>query len=504
MRVLFWLLVVTVVLLLSLSSALLAQSTTCETLIHQAFQTLGQTCGDAGGNSACFGHSASATFAAGETGTFAKPGDKLDLSSVQSILTLPLDTTAEQWGLALLNVPANVPLALSETGLKYILIGDTQVENAVAPENAFTPAPSITVTPVVAANLRASPSTDAQVLVSAPVGTELSADALSSDKGWVRVLNNGEAVWVSRQLVSAKSGKIDDLPVLGSDTRTLMQSFYLHTGADTPNCTSVLPSMLIIQGPSGLNATITVNGANIRFDSAIALRVTADNNLQVIVLGGGASIGGISIPAGFTLFVPLTPDNHDVAGLATGLRPITSDERNFLNIAAGDITQNNIVAAPLTVPTADQVAAVLVQLNSSAGSQTVAGPAAGKADCKRFKPTSPLGSLALGVTPFYWDGAPGATQYRLNIYGPDGSLRFTQDIESNSTTLQANTAGAIGDGSNFSWNVQALVNNQVACTTGTVSLPRDLTPQFVSGGGGGALPTPTVCYWDVGLGKLVC
>jgi Bacterial SH3 domain len=495
MRIRFLFLGIIVLLLLSISSVLSAQSSTCETIIHQAFQTMGQLCTSAGGSSACFGHSAEAIFADGGSGTFAQAGDTVDLSAVQSIQTLPLDTSADQWGLALLNVPANVPLAMSETGLKYILIGDSQIENAVAPKDAFTPVPSITVTPLVQANLRTSPSTDAQVIVSVPVGTELSADALSADKGWLRVLNKGEAAWVSRQIVAAKSGNIDDLPVLGVNTRTLMQSFYLSTAPDTPDCTNLMPSMLVIQGPAGLKATVTVNGADIRFDSAIVLRVTADNNLQIIALSG-ASTGSVSIPGGFTLTVPLTDDGRNTAGLPTNLRPITDDERAFLDVAASDITTNNVVSAPLTVPTADQVAAVLVGLNQAAGGQTTSGPAAGQTDCSKFKPTSPLGSLALGTTPFYWDGAPGATSYRVNIYGADGSLRSSPEITGNTTTLEANTADAIGDGSNFSWEVQALVNGQVACTTGRVSLPRDAFPQFV-GGGGGARPTPTHCIWKV-------
>ncbi len=496
MRIRLLLLGIAVLLLLSLSSVLNAQSSnTCQTLIHQVVTDLGQVCGDAAGNSACYGNSASVAFANGGSGTFAKAGDKLDLASVQSIQTLPLDTATNQWGLAVLNVHANVPLALSSTGLKYILVGETEIENVVAPDNAFQPVPAITVTPLVAANLRSSPSTDAQVIVSAPVGTELSADAISADKGWVRVLNNSESAWVSRQIIAAKDGSIDDLPVLGSDTRTLMQSFILHTSADTPDCTNLFPSMLYIQGPSGFNAAITVNGVNIRFDSAIALRVTAENNLQLIALSGGASTGGVSIPAGFTLNVPLSADGRDAAGLATGLRPITSDERTFLDIATTDINGGSIVSTPITVPSAEQISAMLVSLNSAVGGQTTSGPAAGQADCSRFKPTSPLSSLALGVTPFYWDGAPGATTYRVNIYGPDGALRNSSEIGGNTTTLQADTAGAIGDGSNFAWDVQALVNGQVACTSGRVSLPRDATAQLVGNNGGGDIPKPTVCTW---------
>lgn len=481
-------------LVLLISSTIYAQPSACETLIHQAFDTLSQTCGDAGGSSACFGNSASAAVADG-AGSFAQPGDRLDLSVVQSIRTLPLDTNVNQWGLAMLNVQANVPLALSTTGLRYVMVGDTEIANAVAPENAFQPVQPITVTPLVAANLRSGPSTDAQVLVSAPVGTELLADALNADGAWLRVLNQGETSWVSRQIVAAKEGDIGSLPNVNSDTRTLMQSFYLRTNPATPECTNLLPSMLIIQAPPGLNATITVNGVNIRFSGVIALRVTADNNLQLFALSGGASTDGVSVPAGFTLYIPLVEGGREAAALATGLRPVNDEERTFLKIASGEF-ESNLLYAPITIPTADQIAAMLVQLNSAVAGQTTSGPASSEADCSRFKPTSPLGSLAFGVTPFYWDGASGATSYRLNVYGEGGDLRGSFDINGNNTTLSIDTAGGIGDGSTFAWDVQALVNGQVACSTGRVSLPRDAASQIVGGGGGGAVATPTSCTWS--------
>ena len=485
--------------LLVLTSNLQAQSdttSTCGPMIQSAFSTLDEACSGAGANSACFGSSANATLNGGNSATFSKSGDVVDLSQLESVHTLPLDTQTNQWGLASMNVHANVPLALSDKGLKYILVGDVEVENAVTPEDAFTPAPAVTVTPLVAANLRTGPSTDAQVIVSAKAGTELSADALSQDGGWVRVLNDNETAWISRQVVAAKDGKIDDLPKIGSNTRTFMQSFYLKTGQDLPDCSDAPPSMLVIQSPNGLNANITANGANIRFTSSIAMFVSADNNLHIIVLDGGANMGGISIPAGFTLSVPLAPDGHGVASPPTGLRPITDGERGLLTLAAGDISKN-LLYTPLTVPTAEEVSATLVQINSAAAGagQTTTGPASGKADCSRFKPTSPLGSLVNGSTPFYWDGAPGATTYRINVYSADGSLRSSNEINSNTTTLTVDTAGGIGDGTNFAWNVEALVDGQVACTTARVSLPRDAFPQFAGNTNSGGAK-PTACPWS--------
>ncbi|MBZ0284789.1 MAG: SH3 domain-containing protein [Anaerolineae bacterium] len=478
------------ILLLSLASGLAAQVGVCETTIQSAITLLNENCASAGGNTACLGSAGSATFSGAEQ-PFSTAGDTVDLSSLQTLHTLPLD--GEQSGLALMNVHANVPLAISEQGLKYVLLGDVEVENAVDAVNAFTPGAALTVTPLVAANLRTAPSTDAQVIVSAAVGTELSADGLSADGGWLRVLFENQVAWVSRQIVAAAEGNIDDLPVIGTDTRTFMQSFYLKMGGPDTECSQAVPPMLVIQSPGGVNANITANGAGIRFDSAIGLLVLPNKTMQLYVFAGGANVGGVSVPAGFMLNIPLTEDGREMGGLATGLRPINETERGFLSIVATN-TAGEALHAPLTLPSPEAVAATIAQINGAAGAQVIAGPASGRADCSRFKPTSPLGSLVNGTTPFYWDAAAGATSYRVNVFGEDGGLRATFDVDAVTTTISADTGATVGGGSNFAWNVEALVDGQVACTSGRVSLPRDANPQVV-GGGGGSAPQPTACTW---------
>jgi hypothetical protein len=488
-----------ILLLFGLSPGLSQETSVCTSLVQNKFVELVRNCADAGGNTACFGSSASASFSGSEATGFSQPGDILDLSEVSSITTLPLDTNADQWGLALLNVHANIPLSASQQGLKYFLLGDVQIENAVDPDTALQPGEPLIVTVIVAANLRSAPSTEAKILSSVPAGTELSVDGLSNGSGWLRVFHNGGMAWVSRQVVTPKEGDLDQLPELGRDAQTLMQSFFLKTGAKPSECAEVPPPMLVIQGPEGINASIVVNGTTIRFDSAIGLRVSSDNRLHIYVFDGSATIDNMSVPAGFTMNIPLSDDGYRPQGGPTGLHPINEDERSQLNLITNSLPPE-VLYNPLDLPTREQMAAMIAQMNSAAVGQTVAGPASSGVECSRFQPTSPLGSLANGITPFYWDGAPGATTYRLSIYGEDGELRGTYDVAASTTTLTIDTAGGIGTGSNFSWNVEALVDGQVACTTGVVSLPRDAFPQFVSGGGdggdgGSVVPTPTPCVW---------
>lgn len=462
-----------------------AQAEVCETLVQEVFGSLADKCAAAPGNSACFGRSASA-----DSGTFAAPGDVLNLAEVQSIQTGPLDVANGEWGLALLNVHANVPRALSDQGLKFFLMGEARIENAVAAEAAFTPVEPLTIVPLVAANLRGTPSLNGVVIANAPVGTELLADGRTPDGQWVRVLKDQQTAWISRQIVTAPAGDIETLPAIGADTQTPMQSFILSTGPDSAECAAA-PSALVIQSPGGILASILVNGVDIRFDQAVALRVI-DGKLQVTALGGSTSVTRLPLPAGFAVEVPLSEDGRAAAGAASSGRPITDGERQRLTQVIGGLPAG-LVYAPVSVPSAEQVAAVLANLNrpGAATTSTISG-----VDCAQFKPTSPLGGAALGVEPFYWDAARGATSYRLNIYNGQGSVVSSVDVSATSTTLSVDLSTMLDGSSVFSWNVDALLNGQIACSSSRVSTVTEARVELAGGGGGAPLPTPTACTWS--------
>ena len=90
------------------------------------------------------------------------------------------------------------------------------------------------------------------------------------------------------------------------------------------------------------------------------------------------------------------------------------------------------------------------------------------------KSASPLGGLPYGQVTFYWNAAPGATSYRVNLYNGDSVMT---SINSNGATTNAQgDASGLGDGSSFGWNVQALVNGEVACTSGKVTMFREAAP----------------------------
>lgn len=457
-----------------------AQQETCLAVAEAAFDGL-TACSGAGAATACFAMAAESDPAAD---VFASSGDSVALSALQSLTTAPLDTESEQWGMARLNVHANVPLTVSETGLTYLLVGDATIENGVDPSSAFVPATPVTIQALVGANLRSAPSTDARVIESAAAGTQLMASGISADGVWAYVTTENGVAWVSTQIIAPLDGDLSLLPVVTNDSRSLMQSFVLTTGTETSPCSVQSPSMLVIQAPGGVNAGVTVNSVDVRFSDAIVLRVTPENQMQLFVLAGGASTGVLSVPAGFTVLADLSDDGREIEGAWANLRPISPDERGFLSVL--ELFPADSLYTAFSVPTADEVAATLASVNqaSAGAAQTVS--ASGSGNCEGFQPTSPLDGFAFGQTTFYWDGVTGADQYRVNVY-TDGQLSNSTTIDALSTTTTIDTSsGGIGDGQGYGWNVEAISGGQVICSSGTVAMLRAANTQSVSDGGGGS------------------
>lgn len=466
----------------------------CQALVEQAFAALEQNCSTLERGTACVGFAG----VTAEGASLANPADRSPLTDLHSIQTGAFDADAEEWGVAVMDVPANVPAAMSGPAVTFLLLGDVSVENAVSADQIVQPGEPIEVTTLLGTNMRSGPSTDARVITSVGGGTPLIADALSADEAWLRVMYEDTMAWVSRDLVGTE-GSLDSLPVITPDSMSPMQEFYFRSGEG--GCDGAVPSLLVIQGPENMDVNLKVNGVDLRVRSTVALRTTDDNKMQVIVLSGGAYIGSLSIPAGFTMSVPLSEDGRSPAGDWENFRPLDGQELQQLAFMSSLPGADFLHGGGITIPTQRDIQSTLASLNSGGGgtSSGSAGPAAGQANCERFQPTSPLDGLAFGTTTFYWDAAPGATTYRLKIYSSGGTLLNSFDTTTDNTSLTVDTtSGSIGDGSLFGWEVDALVNGQVACTSGRVTIPRASAPVQVGGTGNSGAPTPTPVGWSAG------
>ncbi len=251
----------------------------CPPIVGRALESVGTACAGLGRNSACYGYrSVSATFSSPQpVGFFSRVGDTADLFTLETVRTSPLDLARNQWGVALLNLQASLPNTLPGQNLTFLLLGDAQIENAVAPEAAFRGGIPVNVRTILSANLYQSPSVDSAILGTLEAGSALPADARSEDDAWFRVTYNGQYGWAARTVLDVPAPAAR-LPVYSPQTYPApMQTFFLRTGAGSPICDEA-PDALIVQGPRGMTVDFTVNGANLRIGSTVVLRTLPLNS----------------------------------------------------------------------------------------------------------------------------------------------------------------------------------------------------------------------------------
>lgn len=480
---------------------------TCTALAQRAIVEVGQSCADMERNSACYGFNrVGATFFEEPTDDiFSKPSDRAPINTLSSIQTTPLDELLETWGIAVLRLQANIPNTLPGQNVIFILMGDTQVHNAVPADQAAQP--SDVVVDVVArtrARLRSLPDALANVLTVADSGQVLQADAVDPTGQWVRVVVNDVPGWMSRDVLS--EADFSALPVITADTRAPMQSFYLTTGLGDPQCNET-PSMLIVQGPRGVKIDLTVNEANIQIGSTIILRLLDANTMEITVLDGEAIVNNLVVPAGFKAIAPVnlpgaggsesTPEPEGtpapegtaeptpeaapritgslpaISGPWQGCRPLTLEEQSAIQSLTG--LPLDILNYPITMPGETNAFCQPPGSPPPAGGNTGDGPQSTPepvtiVDCRAFRATSPLDGSAFGLQQFYWDPAPGATSYRVNLFRADGSLAGSFSSTGATTNLTADTSVA-GGGFQFAWMVEALLDGQMVCTSQMVTIP---------------------------------
>lgn len=293
-----WAMMPVTLLLLLLSVSTAFAQFTCPQLVEQALLAVDQNCAGVGRNEACYGYNRVEASFLNEVAEdfFNQPADTASVIDLQSIRTAPLDLGSGEWGVAVMSLQANMPNTLPGQNVTFILLGDTEVENAVAPDEAFVPSNGIpvTVTFPQGAALRSGPGDNFNVIFPVAAGTVLTADGLSPDGAWVRTAHNDRPVW-ARRTTLADDPAIAALPTLNNELRTPMQAFYLRTGIGQPACEEAPDDILLVQGPEDIEIELTVNGANVSLGSSGAFRVVEINGepfLEVIVFDGEFIIEG--------------------------------------------------------------------------------------------------------------------------------------------------------------------------------------------------------------------
>jgi hypothetical protein len=111
---------------------------TCKAILRLAYQTLQDSCVLVARNQACYGNTqVQATPATDQPIQFEKSGDKVGLRAIKRLITSPLDTAANTWGLSLLKVQADLPDSLPGQNVIFLVYGNTSLENRSGDMRAF-------------------------------------------------------------------------------------------------------------------------------------------------------------------------------------------------------------------------------------------------------------------------------------------------------------------------------------------------------------------------------
>lgn len=122
-------------LILSVSMAVAQE--TCPTIVADALAATDSVCSGLGRNEACYGNIQISADLADSSLTFQQKGDIVALTEVQRLTLSPYVEESTEWGVALLNVQANIPDTLPGQGVTFLLYGDVDITNAGDAMEAF-------------------------------------------------------------------------------------------------------------------------------------------------------------------------------------------------------------------------------------------------------------------------------------------------------------------------------------------------------------------------------
>jgi hypothetical protein len=249
--------------------------------------------------------------------TFSAPGDMVAVSAVES-LTLASQVADEgEWGVALMQLQANIPDTTPGQNVTFLLFGDVEIENRV--ETNVEP-----ITFDVAAqgniNVRSGPSTDDAEIAPLAAGDRLIATGRNTDNTWLHVsLSDGSTGWVLAEDITA-DGDIETLNIISpaGTPFTPMQAFYFKSGIGDAPCAEAPDSGILVQTPEGVTQVeFTVNDVHIVLGSTAYLQAQPAGEMTTSVVEGEATVtaGGASVvvPEGSQVRVPL-----DANGRAAG------------------------------------------------------------------------------------------------------------------------------------------------------------------------------------------
>jgi hypothetical protein len=294
----------------------------CPAQVEQALSAVGDACAGLGRNALCYGFTdvqAAFTDAPPDL-RFSVPSDRADLKFMASVQTSPFDPASGNWGIALMNVQANIPGTLPGQNVVFILMGDAQIENQVDPAIVPNTAEPISASVTRVATLRTQPTAEANAAGDLAAGARILIDVRSPDGQWIRVVDDDGAAWIEAQAVGGFNPAL--VPPANLTALSPMQAFRFTAGIGRPACEQA-QGALLVQGPEDFVIDLSVNGAHVRVASTVLISL-GDGSVRVTSLSGMAQVEGRVIPQGFYTEAPVD-DLQQITGEWGAARALSFD-----------------------------------------------------------------------------------------------------------------------------------------------------------------------------------
>lgn len=297
-----------------------AQSgSTCDALVSEALELVANNCVALGRNEVCYGHATVSATLTDDSYFFEVPGDIIPVTALEAIITRPVDPELGEWGIALMDIQADLPNA--EDGMRMVLFGGVELEPTGDTIATDTPTCTFTNTSNTNFNMRTGPSQSFSIVDVLDRGESVEVYGITSSGRWVRS---------SRGWVFAEAGSLEcngaDLLVMDSAEDAYiapMQSFTLRMDEDA--LCQAAPSGMLIQTPTGETANLMVNNVQMRVGSTAFITVNKDQTCQTVAnLDGHVDVTTqeVLLPKGAQLTLPLTDNASDCPG-AGKVEPIS-------------------------------------------------------------------------------------------------------------------------------------------------------------------------------------
>ncbi len=121
--------------MLALTISVVAAQLDCPELVSRALQSVETACAGLGRNEACYGNNQlAATLGNTNDFQFTTPSDRVPVGEIRQLQTFGLDERTGTWGVALLNIQANLPETLPGQGVQFILYGEVTLTDSGDPQ----------------------------------------------------------------------------------------------------------------------------------------------------------------------------------------------------------------------------------------------------------------------------------------------------------------------------------------------------------------------------------